>query len=179
MEGNKIIGLSENHKSTNYFTLQGNANIKIIKDIWSIGGWYGVFRTISNTNTATHTYTGIFGGINTNLFYKGFNLTMNFNSRWKDLWGETINYGEDWSSIEAGYKHKEAKLSLGMSYPFKDYWSAGSKNMSKIAPTEGWTYIKENGRMLYLRFSWNMNFGRKYKAGEKTLQNADNEKGIL
>ena len=179
IEDDKIIGLSENHKSSNYFSLQGNANIKIIKDIWSIGGWYGIFRAISNTNTATHTYTGAFGGINSSIFYKGFNLTMGFNSRWKDLWGETISYGEDWSYIEAGYKHKEAKLSIGMSYPFKGYWSSGNKNMSKVAPSTTWSYIEENGHMLYLRFSWNMNFGRKYKAGEKTLQNTDSDKGIL
>lgn len=179
IEGNKIIGLSENHKNNNYLTLQGNANVRIIKDIWNVGVWYGVFRAISRTNTATHTYTGIFGGINSNLFYKGFNLSMSFNSRHKDLWGESVSYGEDWSYVEAGYKYKEAKLSLGMSYPLKDYWSAGSKNMSKIAPSKQWTYIEENGHMLYLRFSWNMNFGRKYKAGQKTLQNADNDKGIL
>lgn len=179
IEEDKIIGLSENHKSSNYFSLQGNANIRIIKDIWSIGGWYGLFRAISNTNTTTYTYTGAFGGINNNVFYKGFNLTLGFNSRWKDLWGETISYGEDWSYIEAGYKHKEAKLSIGMSYPFKGYWSSGNKNMSKVAPSTVWSYIEENGRMLYLRFSWNMNFGRKYKAGEKTLQNTDNDKGIL
>ncbi len=179
IEEDKIIGLSENHKSSNYFSLQGNANIRIIKDVWNIGGWYGLFRAISNTNTATHTYTGAFGGINSNVFYKGFNLTMGFNSRWKDLWGETISYGEDWSYIEAGYKHKEAKLSIGMSYPFKGYWSSGNKNMSKIAPSTTWSYIEENGHMLYLRFSWNMNFGRKYKAGEKTLQNTDSDKGIL
>lgn len=179
IEGDKIIGLSENHKSNNYFTIQGNTNLRIIKDIWTVGAWYGVFRTISNTNTATHTYTGAFGGINTNVFYKGFNLAMSINSRFKDLWGESISYGEDWSYAELGYKHKEAKLSLGMSYPFKSYWSAGSKNMSKIAPSKSWTYIKENGHMLYLRFSWNMSFGRKHKAGQKTLQNADNDKGIL
>lgn len=179
IEGDKIIGLSENHKSVNYFTIQGNTNLRIIKDIWTVGAWYGVFRTISNTNTATHTYTGAFGGINTNVFYKGFNLAMSINSRFKDLWGESISYGEDWSYAELGYKHKEAKLSLGMSYPFKSYWSAGSKNMSKIAPSKSWTYIKENGHMLYLRFSWNMSFGRKHKAGQKTLQNADNDKGIL
>jgi hypothetical protein len=179
IEENKIIGLSENHKNNHYLSLQGNGNVRIIKDIWNVGAWYGVFRAISRTNTVTHTYTGIFGGINSNLFYKGFNLSMSFNTRHKDLWGETISYGEDWSSVEAGYKHKEAKLSIGMSYPLKGYWSAGSKNMSKIAPSEGWTYIEENGHMLYLRFSWNINFGRKYKAGEKTLQNADNDKGIL
>lgn len=179
IEEDKIIGLSENHKSSNYFSLQGNANIRIIKDVWNIGGWYGLFRAISNTNTATHTYTGVSGGINSNVFYKGFNLTMGFNSRWKDLWGETISYGEDWSYIETGYKHKEAKLSIGMSYPFKGYWSSGNKNMSKIAPSTTWSYIEENGHMLYLRFSWNMNFGRKYKAGEKTLQNTDSDKGIL
>jgi hypothetical protein len=179
IEGDKIIGLSENHKSANYFTLQGYTDVRIIKDIWNVGAWYGVFRTISNTNTAAHTYTGAFGGINSNLFYKGFNLTMSFNTRFKDMWGETISYGEDWSYIEAGYKHKEAKLSLGMSYPFKNHWSAGSKNMSGIAPSEQWTYIEENGHMLYLRFSWNMSFGRKHSAGQKTLQNADNDKGIL
>ena len=66
-----------------------------------------------------------------------------------------------------------------MSYPFKDYWSAGSKNISSVKPTKSWSYIKENGHMLYLRFSWNMSFGRKHEAGKKSLDNADTDKGIL
>lgn len=33
--------------------------------------------------------------------------------------------------------------------------------------------------MLYLRFSWNMSFGRKHEAGKKSLDNADTDKGIL
>jgi len=175
----KVIDIPERHKSAHLINISGDAGVKIIKDIWSVNGWWGINRAISNTNTTTHTYTGIYGGVRSDVLYKNYTLAIGFNSCYKELWGESVLYGEDWSYLEAGYKYKEARMALGMSYPFKSYWSAGSKNMSPVAPSKSWRYIDDNGHMLYLSFSWNISFGRKHKAGDKTLNNADNDKGIL
>lgn len=180
IEGDKIVSYSDNHKGQHYFYWSGDITAKIIKDIWTLTGWFGLQRDIFNANTGiNHTYNAIYGGFRSNVLYKNLSFVIGLNSRYKELWGESIYYGEDWNYIEAGYKHKEAKLSLGMSYPFKDYWSAGSRNISSVKPATSWSYIKENGHMLYLRFSWNMSFGRKHEAGKKSLDNTDTDKGIL
>lgn len=180
IEGDKVISFSENQKSQEYLSWGTNANIRLIKDIWTISGWLQMQRSVFKPYKGQiHTYNMLFVGARSNLMYKNYNLAIGMNTRYKELWGETIWYGEDWNYVEAGYKYKEAKLSLGMSYPFKDYWSAGSRNVSDIKPSKSWSYIKENGHMFYLRFSWNMSFGRKHEAGKKNLDNSDSDKGIL
>lgn len=177
--GDKVIGLPENHRSFHNFMWRANVNLQLIKDIWSIGGWYELFRSFSNTNTTQHRYTGLNGRITSNFMYKKFNLNAVFGFRPSELRGETIEYGGDFRSLEVGYKHKEAKISLGMLYLFGDSSSTGVKNMSNVAPSKSWSYISDLGNMVYLRFSWNISFGRKYKAGQKTLHNTDDDKGIL
>jgi len=104
---------------------------------------------------------------------------MSYNDRWKGLWGESIYNGEDWHYVEVGYKHKEAKLSVGMTHIFNSYASDKSENISKLKPSQSSQNYGGTGQMFYLRFSWNMSFGRKHKAGQKTLNNADSDKGIL
>jgi len=180
IENDKIISFSDNHKGQHYLYWNGDISAKLIKDIWTVSCWFNLSRDIFKSNMGeVVTYNGSFFGIRSNLMYKNWHLVMGVDTRFKDLWGYHINYGEDWNYVEAGYKYKEAKLSVGMSYPFKDRWSAGGKNVSSVKPSESWSNIKENGHMLYLRFSWNMSFGRKHEAGKKTLDNADSDKGIL
>lgn len=180
VEDDKIISYSENHKRQEFLYWSWDISATLIKNIWTISGWTNLQRSIFRSNKDNvHYYNMISSGIRSNLMYKNYSLAMGMSTRYKELWGETIWYGEDWNYIEAGYKYKEAKLSVGMSYPFKDYWSAGSRSVSMVKPSTSWSYIKENGHMLYLRFSWNMSFGRKHEAGAKSLNNADSDKGIL
>lgn len=180
IENDKIVSFAENHKGQHYLFWNGNVTARIIKDIWTVDGWVNMGRDIFKSNQGTvQTFNGVSVGIRSNLMYKNYHLIFGLNTRYKDMWGENIYHGEDWNYIEAGYKYKEAKLSLGMSYPFKDYWSAGNENRSAVKPSKSWSYIKENGHMFYLRFSWNLSFGRKHEAGKKSLNNADSDKGIL
>lgn len=180
IENNKIVSYYDNHKKFHNLSLWVNLTARVIKDIWTVDFWGSVNRSIFKSNQGTtSTYTGIFGGFRSNLQYKNYHLVVGGNSRYKNMWGEYIQYGEDWNYIEAGYKYNQARFSVGMSYPFKDVWSAGSRNISPVKPSESWTYIKENGHMLYFRLSWNISYGRKHKAGAKGLDNADSDKGTL
>lgn len=180
IEKDKIISHSDNHKYQHYFYWTGDITAKIIKDIWTLNGQFSLSKDVFKSNIGiTHNYNGISCALKSNFQYKNYSLVFGLYTRNKNLWGESVYYGEDWNYVEAGYKHKEAKLSLGMSYPFKNYWSAGNKNLSPVKPSTFWSYTEGNGHMLYFRFSWNMSFGRKHKAGEKSLNNADTDKGIL
>lgn len=179
IEDDKIISFSDNHKSHHGFSLYSNANIKLIKDIWTVRGWIQADRSIFYGNNVTHTYSALYGGMSTNVMYHNFILSGAFNTRARSLWGEYVNYNQYWQNIELGYKHKEAKMTLGVSFPFESAWSGGGRNISAIAPSNTMTYIKENGRMIYAGFSWNMSFGRKHKAEQKSMNNADYDKGIL
>lgn len=179
VEDNMIVSSLENHKAEHYYFWTNDLSVKIIKDIWTVNGTLGMHHDVFNGNTRESKFDNMYGNFQSNLQYKGYSLLFGSYQRYKELWGESVYKGEIWSYVEAGYKYKEAKIALGMSLPFESRWSMGTENRSLVMPSKSWTYISQNGRMLYLRFSWNTSFGRKYEAGKKNLDNADNDKGVL
>ena len=40
-------------------------------------------------------------------------------------------------------------------------------------------YIKESSRLFVASVTYNFSFGRTYKAGQKRLNNADNDSGVM
>lgn len=179
IENDKIISYTDNQKAEHYYFWTNDLSIKIIKDIWTVNGTLGMHHDVFKGNSSEHKFDNIYSNFQSNLQYKGYSLIFGSYHRYKELWGEQVYIGDNWSYVEAGYKYKEAKLALGMSLPFESRWSVGSESRSAIMPSKSFTYISQNGHMLYLRFSWNTSFGRKHEAGKKSLDNADTDKGIL
>lgn len=176
---NKIYSFNDNYRSYQKIGVFSSIAVDIIKDVWKINGSIGSDHFISTkSKSESFKYTNIYGGFQSNLLYKNYTLLCGVNSRYNVLWGQNIYYGEKWSYFEAGYKLNELKLALGISLPFDKYWSGGFKSLSTITPTKSWTYIKENSKMIYLSFSWNISFGKKYNTESKQLQNSDRDTGI-
>lgn len=111
--------------------------------------------------------------------YKRMSLLVSATTRSKALWGEIVTEDEVSSSVVLQYNKQPFVLGIGMSFPFSSAWTAGSKSLSEVTPYRSQTCIKDNGQMLFLKFSWNMAIGRKYKAGMKTLYNEGREGNIL
>ncbi|QIK53628.1 TonB-dependent receptor [Dysgonomonas sp. HDW5B] len=178
VEDDKLLVIPDNQRRFQRLGGFLNVNVELIKNIWSIGLTGGIDYYQSNGQSYSHSYTNHWGDIETNIAYKKFDLNMGIYLRTNQLWGETINYGEDWQSIDLGYTHNSFKFGVGMSYPFKNKWSAGSKSLSDLKPETSWTYIADNGHMLYLKFAWNFSFGKKAHTSKKTLNNIDSDTGI-
>ncbi len=178
VEDDKLLVIPDNQRRFQRLGGFLNVNAELIKNIWSIGLTGGIDYYQSNGQSYSHSYTNHWGDIETNVAYKKFDLNMGIYLRTNQLWGETINYGEDWQSIDLGYTHNSFKFGVGMSYPFKNKWSAGSKSLSDLKPETSWTYIADNGHMLYLKFAWNFSFGKKAHISKKTLNNIDSDTGI-
>lgn len=179
LEGDKIYSSSQNQRLIHFLSSYLNVRVILIKDIWTVNGWANMSRNINKGYDFVHTYNRINCGIQSNVMYKNYSLALSYNARSKYLWGEEIYDREDWHYVEAGYKHKEAKLSVGITHPLNSYASDKTENISKLKPSKSSLNYGGTGQMIYLRFSWNMSFGRKHKAGQKTLNNADSDKGIL
>ena len=103
--------------------------------------------------------------------YKDFSFSITGNTRNKSLLGERLSYPELYSTALIQYRKDNCFIGLGMYYPFAKQWDAGTDVLSAIAPQKSWTKIKENGRMLFVRFSWSFSTGRKYQGGQKNLNN--------
>ena len=92
---------------------------------------------------------------------------------------EFVTTDENSNNIGLFYKIKNCRIGISMLYPYSDAWITGSERLSNLAYSKSWFYIKENGHMLMLNFAWNVDYGKKHQAGEKTLNNSDNDSGIV
>ncbi|GHT27061.1 TonB-dependent receptor [Bacteroidia bacterium] len=150
-----------------------------VKDIVSFSLEGGVNRYFSTGNNYYHQYTNGYIGATIQAYYKNWIGYTSVNTRENSLYGETISMGESLNNIALYYTIKNCRLGLSMLYPYSDAWKAGSENLSDLAYSKSWTYIKENGRMLLLNFAWNVNYGKKHQSGQKKLNNSDTDSGIV
>jgi hypothetical protein len=87
--------------------------------------------------------------------------------------------GEAANNIGLFYQIKNCRVGLSMIYPYSSGYKSGSELLSNIAYSKSWIRINENGRMLVLNFSWNVDYGKKHQSGKKTLSNSDTDSGIV
>ena len=174
----QFIQTINNQKHYQVLTPIAGANWEIIKNILSLNLNTQLRWMDSKGNDYRHRYTTIYGNGQINFSLKKWIVNMGICSRNNFLWGETINYGEWWSSFEVGYKQKELYIGATAMNIFTNRWSAGSKNLSKQMPGTSWTYIYDSAPIFGLKLSWNFSWGKQSKAEEKTLQNKDTDNGI-
>ena len=111
--------------------------------------------------------------------YKKWSLGGEGYMRWNGFWGETLDIGEGLISLVAGYNTPKWGVSVVVINPFTNEYSIGSKNYSALAPYTSNVYTNNLGQVLLLNFSLNLNFGRKYQAADKRLDNTDTDSGIM
>ena len=113
-----------------------------------------------------------------NATYKNFSLLWVEETRFKYLTGEYIYNSSLASRLLLQYNRENFTVGVGMLHPFNRQWDAGNEMLSKVTPRKSWTSIRDNGRMLFVRFTWNFSAGRKYKPGSKDLNNATESTGL-
>ena len=108
-----------------------------------------------------------------------WSLSYDFSNAVKSLWGEDINGGENSSYLDITYKNKNFYVGLGcLLLGYAQGYNYTRETNSQYYKNTGCTKIKDNGNMLHLVFRYNFNHGRKYNAGNRTLENSDNASGI-
>ena len=111
--------------------------------------------------------------------YKKWSLNAEIYTRWNDLWGETVNLGERLHILTASYNTPQWGASVIMFNPFSREYSVGYSSYSALAPYTSNIYTHNLGQVVVFNFSLNLNFGRKYNAAEKRLDNKDTDAGIM
>jgi hypothetical protein len=179
LEGDKIIQTWDNQK--NWQCAGGMLFLRVgpIREILQISVREGVNHYVSNGNNYAHTYTNWFTNMEMLAAYKGFSVGAGMETNWNRFYGETLTGGENLHYIVLGYKHKNMSLRLGMNYPFSDNYKQDTENWSRYASYKKSNYLRESSRMLLVRFVYNISFGRKFNSGEKRLNNADDESGVM
>lgn len=176
-EDGKFIHIRENGKAwhqvytTGYIKvsfLDGNLNTSVYGGLNWVNNWGDRF---------SHVMHNWF--INTNIDYTWKNWTpfWEIYTRRKNLDGEFISYSSQATTL--GIRYKVKNLSLTAMYTASIGYSSRRDNLSEYASARIRNYEPEFKNVFYARVQWNFEFGRKYKSGQKKLNNADNDAGVM
>jgi hypothetical protein len=178
-EGNRIVQTWDNQKDWQW--LGGSVNLRVgpLWNILELSVNSQVNHYISRGNSYRHRYTNWYNHADVNFVWKRFIAGVGMETPWDRFFGETMSGGENLHYAMLGYRHKNLSFGLGMLNPFADSYRQETENRSAYASYKKTNYINESSRMFTLRFSYSFSFGRTFKAGEKRLNNADDESGVM
>jgi len=153
--------------------------LKPWKDYLALSVTPGLNHYVSEGTDYFHTYNNWRVRASIMATYKNWYLNGDVYTRWNNLWGETVNYGERLIILHAGYNTQKWGASIMMINPFTTEYSIGYANRSALAPFTSNIYTHNLGQVITLNFSLNLNFGRKYQVADKRLDNSDTDAGIM
>lgn len=176
----KFVSAPENQK--HYQTARAFAGLQwqVVKDVFNLS-FYGMAGWMeSKGNNFRHTYTSLYGWVSADFYWKGWNLGVSAHNRFHSLWGESLSYGE-WPGygFSGGYRYKDWYFGLYAWGPFTDAASYYNESLREVYRKKSWRYIGQSSPIYMLQINWNFNWGRKSKAGKKTINNSDSDTGIL
>ena len=178
-ENNKFIRTYANQNS--WQKVSGDLNIRFgpIKNILMFNITGGVNHFISDGRTYRHTYTNLYYTASVMAMYKKFMGMFQIGSPRNNFVGETMHGGENIHLFMLRYNQGKFTAGAGIMLPFSSLYKREDENRNRYAPYKMESFSTSASRMLLLTFSWNFEFGRKYKGGSKKLNNIDTDAGIV
>lgn len=179
LEGNKIIQTWNNQKNWQRVVANGNLRVGPIKDIFQVSFTGGVNHYMSNGNTYAHRYTNWWCSVDASVTWKKWSLMYMLATNWNWFKGETLSGGENIQGAQLSYRIKDLMLGVRVINPFTDNYKQETENWSQHASFRRSNYIKESSRLFIATVSYNFSFGRKFSAGQKKVNNTDNDSGVM
>lgn len=87
--------------------------------------------------------------------------------------------GGEYSGIGDVLHAQEFACRVGSFNPFTDNYKQQTENWNKYASYKKTNYVKESSQMFLASVSYNFSFGRKFKAGQRRVNNSDNDSGVM
>lgn len=152
---------------------------KPFKDLLTIRFTPGMVYYDSKGVNYHHTYTNWYYNANINLTYKDWSLFSYIKKGRNNFFGESLERNENFHSIQLSYHHKDLSLGVNVLNPFTKTWKGGGDNRNILASSKERIRIEKLSKTLSFTVSYNFNFGRKYKAVQKRLNNEDKDSGVM
>jgi hypothetical protein len=177
--GDKFVHTIINQKAMHQLYTQFSLSLKPWKEFINLKYTPEFNRFVSKGNDYTHTFSYWRTRLSASFNYKNCFMGAEIYSRWDNLWGEDIEYGEKMHIITAGYNKPRWNVTAMMFNPFSKRYDQSNSNLSKLTPNSSYVYTDNLAGTFIIQFSMNINFGRKFKAGDKRLNNDDSDSGIM
>ena len=155
-----------------------------VKGLWnhlnlSLNGTY--YHYVSKGSEFSHTRNNFTANANAQFYWNNFVAGANFTllPQWT-LNAERYIMSEMAQSLYVQYRYKSLTAMLAWHCPFnKDGYRYETIGLSAVHPYRHTHWTANNGNMLLLGLTWQMDFGRKFNKGKKTLQNGGYDNGMV
>jgi len=177
-ENDKFIRTYDNQKSFQNISAEATFKVKPWKNYLSLAVTPRINRFISRGNGYLHTYT--MSELRVNLDFSYNNWLANFTTITppRSMYGEQLMKSDQMYTIMAGYKQPKWSVMIGVLNPFTNEYKTDNRNWSAINPVNSKIHTKNN-RSFLLRLSFNLNYGKQVRGGNKEINNMDTDSGIM
>ena len=170
-----------NHRGFHRLQVAPSVQVRVLNNslIFTVAPFANYYVSLGNSYTHKHFNPGVRASIMG--MYKGWQFFGEITTRYNNLWGETLEYGEFYHHIGLGYNADKWGFRAMLMNPFsvKGY-SIETKDLSALAPNTQHAEMRDFRQMLILNFHCNLDFGSRASTREnKRINNEDKENGIL
>ena len=169
-----------NHRGFHRLQVAPSVQVRLLQNklIFTVAPFANYYVSLGNSYTHKHFNPGVrasFMGM-----YNGWQFFGEVTTRYNNLWGETLEYGEFYHQIGVGYNADKWGFRAMLMNPFsvKGY-SIETKDLSALAPNTQHAEMRDFRQMLILNFHCNLDFGTRHRENGKRINNEDKENGIL
>jgi len=169
-----------NHRGFHRLQVAPSVQVRLLQNklIFTVAPFANYYVSLGNSYTHKHFNPGVRASIMG--MYKGWQFFGEVTTRYNNLWGETLEYGEFYHHIGVGYNADKWGFRAMLMNPFsvKGY-SIETKDLSALAPNTQHAEMRDFRQMLILNFHCNLDFGTQRRDSGKRINNEDKENGIL
>ena len=169
-----------NHRGFHRLQVAPSVQVRLLQNklIFTVAPFANYYVSLGNSYTHKHFNPGVRASIMG--MYKGWQFFGEVTTRYNNLWGETLEYGEFYHQIGVGYNADKWGFRAMLMNPFsvKGY-SIETKDLSALAPNTQHAEMRDFRQMLILNFHCNLDFGTQRRENGKRINNEDKENGIL
>ena len=169
-----------NHRGFHRLQVAPSVQVRLLQNklIFTVAPFANYYVSLGNSYTHKNFNPGVrasFMGM-----YHGWQFFGEVTTRYNNLWGETLEYGEFYHQIGVGYNADKWGFRAMLMNPFsvKGY-SIETKDLSALAPNTQHAEMRDFRQMLILNFHCNLDFGTQRRDSGKRINNEDKENGIL
>ncbi len=155
-----------------------------VRGLWnclnlSLDGTY--YHYVAEGPMFSHTRDNFTASANAQFYWKSLAAGASFTlmPQWTLMY-ETYNMSEEEQTLYVQYRHKSLTAMLMWLCPFNPkgfrYETVG---LSAVHPYRHVSWTVNNGNMVVLGLTWQMDFGRQFSKSEKTLQNGGYDNGMV
>ena len=175
-----VVRTYANHRGFHRLQVAPSVQVRLLQNklIFTVAPFANYYVSLGNSYTHKHFNPGVRASIMG--MYKGWQFFGEVTTRYNNLWGETLEYGEFYHHIGLGYNADKWGFRAMLMNPFsvKGY-SIETKDLSALAPNTQHAEMRDFRQMLILNFHCNLDFGTQHRESGKRINNEDKENGIL